>query len=240
MSKTSFEILIIGGGVTGSSIAYHLARQGRKVLVIERSGVVVEPAASWASAGGVRRQGRHPAEAKLAIEAIERWSTLEQELEADLHYRRGGNLMLAETEAEAEHLVKFVQHQHELGFAGVRLVDRHEAHILVPGLNDRITAGSHDPIGGQVVRSGLAVRPGGHAVYVIANNVIRGERVRAHAILIELARRIGFELIESKPRRIANDRRRFPVGPFGFDGPMTHEHRIVFLKPVRQTTMKRG
>lgn len=89
------------------------------------------------------------------------------------------------------------------------------------------------------------LRPGGHAVYVIANNVIRGERVRAHAVLIELGRRVGFELVESKPRRIANDRRRFPVGPFGFDGPMTHEHRIVLLKPKpsprhRRTTGNRG
>lgn len=89
-------------------------------------------------------------------------------------------------------------------------------------------------------QSWRVLKPGGHAVYVIANNVIRGERVRAHSVLIGLARHIGFELIESKPRRIAYDRRRFPVGPFGFDGPMTHEHRIVFLKPKRPTTGKRG
>src|SRR2546421_12748634 len=78
------DVLIIGGGVVGSSIAYRLARQGRQVLVVERSSVAAAPAASWASAGGVRRQGRHPAEARLASEAIERWKTLEQELEADV------------------------------------------------------------------------------------------------------------------------------------------------------------
>jgi hypothetical protein len=89
-------------------------------------------------------------------------------------------------------------------------------------------------------QSWRVLRPGGHAVYVIANNVIRGERVRAHAVLIALALRIGFEVVESKPRRIASERRRFPVGPFGFDGPMAHEHRIVFLKPMRQTARKRG
>ncbi|MFL5694069.1 MAG: FAD-dependent oxidoreductase, partial [Ktedonobacteraceae bacterium] len=66
MQHPNFEMIVIGGGVIGSSIAYHLARQERQVLVIERSEVASEPAASWASAGGVRRQGRHPAEALLA------------------------------------------------------------------------------------------------------------------------------------------------------------------------------
>src|ERR1700736_5916097 len=102
MQQSNFEMIVIGGGVIGSSIAYHLARQGRQVLVIERSSIASTPAASWASAGGVRRQGRHPAEAKLASEAIERWKMLEQELDADLQYRRGGNLLLAESDAEAE------------------------------------------------------------------------------------------------------------------------------------------
>jgi len=149
MKDTKIDILIVGGGVIGNSIAYHLARLGRQVLVVERSQVANSPAASWASAGGVRRQGRHPAEAKLAIEAIERWKTLEQELEADLRYRRSGNLLLAESYAQAEQLSKFVDHQHELGFADVRLVDRDEALSLVPGLNDRVVTGSYSPSDGQ-------------------------------------------------------------------------------------------
>src|SRR2546421_379876 len=84
MRAANVDILIVGGGVIGSSIAYHLARRGRQVLVIDRSPIAETPSASWASAGGVRRQGRHPAEAKLASEAIQRWKTLEQELEADV------------------------------------------------------------------------------------------------------------------------------------------------------------
>src|SRR2546426_474246 len=109
MSAANVDILIIGGGVIGNSIAYHLSKQGRKVLVIDRSQIANSPAASWASAGGVRRQGRHHAEAKLAIDAIQRWKTLELELEADLHYRRGGNLLLAESDIEANQLSKFVE-----------------------------------------------------------------------------------------------------------------------------------
>jgi len=150
MNVTKSEVLIIGGGVIGSSIAYHVAKQGRQVLVVERSEEVASaPAASWASAGGVRRQGRHPAEARLAVEAIARWRTLEEELGADVQYRRGGNLLLAETDAEAEQLVTFVREQQELGFTDVRLVDQQEVSALVPGLHQGVVAGSYSPSDGQ-------------------------------------------------------------------------------------------
>lgn len=149
MSIEVAETVVVGCGVMGSSIAYHLAKRGIQVHMIERSQIAVAPAASWASAGGVRRQGRHPAEAQLAIAAIERWPSLEEELAADLHYRRGGNLLLAETNDEAAQLVSFVQQQHTMGFSDVRLVDRQEALALVPGLNDHVLAGSYSPRDGQ-------------------------------------------------------------------------------------------
>lgn len=150
MNTTTAEVVVIGGGVIGSSIAYHLARQKRRVLVIEQeTESAAAPTASWASAGGVRRQGRHHAEAKLASEAIVRWHTLEQELEADLHYRQCGQLLLAESDEEAVYLATFVARQHELGFSDIRLVDRREALELAPGLNERVIAGSFSPADGQ-------------------------------------------------------------------------------------------
>src|SRR5262249_6612282 len=146
----SVEVLVIGGGVIGSSIAYHIARQGRNVLVVEGNKVAVEPAASWASAGGVTPDwGQEPAEAALASAAIERWPTLAEELEADLQYRRGGHLLLAENDVEAEHLQTLVERQHELGFADVCFVDRQEAFSLVPGLGGQVVAGSFSPSDGQ-------------------------------------------------------------------------------------------
>lgn len=149
MNNKPVDVLIIGGGVNGSSIAYHLARLGQSVTVVEQAQPATEPAASWASAGGVRRQGRHPAEAALASEAIERWRTLEEELEADLRYRREGNLKVAETDEEAERIAKFVEEQHANGFADVRLIDGAEARELVPVLNDRVVAGSYSPEDGH-------------------------------------------------------------------------------------------
>lgn len=143
------ETLIIGGGVIGSSIAYHLARAGQRVLVVERAGIAESPAASWASAGGVRRQGRDPAEAALASAAIARWPTLEAELDADLHYRQGGQLLLAETEDEVDQLVTFVAEQHAMGFTDVRMVQGSELRELAPGLAPTVLAGSYSPADGQ-------------------------------------------------------------------------------------------
>ncbi len=75
------------------------------------------------------------------------------------------------------------------------------------------------------------LRSGGHAVFVIANNMIKGERIASHAVLVALANSLGFSAVETTPRTIARLHRRFPVGPFGFDGPMTHEYLVVLRKP---------
>ena len=143
------DVLIIGGGVIGSSIAYHLSLQKRKVLVCERAAVASEPAASWASAGGVRRQGRAPAEAVLAGEAIARWPQLEEELDAKVQYRQGGNLLLAEDDERAAALAAHVTKQRSLGFTDVRLLDRAAVREIVPGIAQAVIAASSSPADGQ-------------------------------------------------------------------------------------------
>ena len=81
------------------------------------------------------------------------------------------------------------------------------------------------------------LRPGGHAVVVIADNRVKGHLLRSHGALIELAKDRGFELVTRHSRRIDALRRRFPVGTFGFDGPMTHEHIVVLRRPRRKPTV---
>jgi len=149
MPAITIDILVIGGGVMGSAIAYHLARTGHATLVVEQHAPAAPPSASWASAGGVRRQGRDPAEALLARRALERWPTLEDELGADLHYRQNGQLLVAENDAEAAELVAFVAQQQAIGFSDVRLVHRAELRDLASGLAQQVVAGSFSPADGQ-------------------------------------------------------------------------------------------
>jgi sarcosine oxidase subunit beta len=144
-----YEVVVIGGGVIGSSIAYHLARQNRRVLVVERAAPAVEPAASWASAGGVRRQGRDAAEAALARSAIARWPSLSEELGAPMGYRQGGNLYVAEGPGAGGVIAEFVREQQANGFADVRALDRREALEVVPGLAETVEAASYSPADGQ-------------------------------------------------------------------------------------------
>jgi sarcosine oxidase subunit beta len=88
------EIVVIGGGVIGTSIAYHLARRGARVTVVERDHLASQ--ASGASAGGVRQINRDPREMPLAIASIARWATLEEELGSDCEFRMGGQLRACE------------------------------------------------------------------------------------------------------------------------------------------------
>jgi sarcosine oxidase subunit beta len=125
------EIAIIGGGVIGTSIAYHLARRGARVTIIEREELAAQ--ASGASAGGVRQINRDPREMPLAIRAIERWGTLGAELEADVDFRMGGQLFVAEDEADVPILKERLSQQQALGL-DVRFVAGMELREIAPNL----------------------------------------------------------------------------------------------------------
>jgi sarcosine oxidase subunit beta len=147
--RTSADVLIVGSGVIGSAIAYHAARAGLSTVVLDRRDLVSQPGASWASAGGVRSQGRDPAETPLAIAAIDRWANLADELDADLQYRRGGTLQVAESDEQAVEVKAYVDYQQAQGLADVTLLTRQEIAEMVPGVHPNVVAGSFASNDGQ-------------------------------------------------------------------------------------------
>ncbi len=85
--------VVIGGGIIGTSAAYHLARRGLSVTVLERAAGPSE--ASVRNAGGIRAQCRNPTERAMAMASIELWHKFARDTGVDFEYQQRGNLRMA-------------------------------------------------------------------------------------------------------------------------------------------------
>src|SRR4029078_12467778 len=127
-------------------IAWHLARSGVRVAVLERWQIAA--AASGASAGGVRHQGRDLREFPLAFRALDRWRTLEDELNANLDYRRNGHATTCEHEEDLAELAKYVLIQRSAGL-DMALVEGDDLRQLIPGIAPTVIAAAYTPEDGH-------------------------------------------------------------------------------------------
>jgi sarcosine oxidase, subunit beta len=146
-APASTEVVVIGGGISGTAAAYELARRGVRVTVVEK-GDLASMASGWTLAG-VRQSGRDPAELPLAMAAVRRWATLGAELDADVEYRREGNLRLARTPDEVPAIVRLVESQRALGLALELLPDNRAVRAVAPALAERVLAASYCPTDGH-------------------------------------------------------------------------------------------
>jgi len=141
------DVIVVGAGVVGCSIAYRLAQAGRKVLVIEKRGI-----ASGASGrnGGITGAGSamHSAEGKaiyvLTSANLDMMRALPEELGADFELRLPGTLDVATTEAHVEHLQRSVELQRAAGL-DVHWLDRQQTRSLMPSLSDEILGAEFKP-----------------------------------------------------------------------------------------------
>ena len=140
------EVVVIGGGVIDCSIAYHLAKNGVRVTLLERWGIAA--GVSGASAGGVRHQQRDFREFSLAFRAIEQWRSLESELEADLSYRRHGHLTTIEHEVDLPARTASTQPQIAAGL-DIRLVQGAELRALAPSISPSVIEAAYTPNDGH-------------------------------------------------------------------------------------------
>ncbi len=174
------DIVIVGGGVIGSSIAYHLALRKVPVVVVDVAEPASPPSASWASAGGVRQQGRDPREWLLTREAARRWPALEEELGAQFEFRRGGHLHLVERDEDIPALRERVAREREGGL-DVRIVSAEEVHAIAPAVTPEARLGAYSPSDGQAnppktTRAFAAAAAGRGARYRTSCRTVRLER----------------------------------------------------------------
>lgn len=226
------SFLVIGGGVVGTSIAWHLARRGADVSLIESRSIAA--VASGASAGGVRQQGRDPREMPLAIAAIARWKDLEDELEADVHYYRHGHLQVYETAEGVAAGVESIAAQQALGLE-IELVEGAALRELAPGLAEHVIAGRYTANDGHAnpglttkafaaaaMRSGATIQEGVEVLRFLAHGdriagveTTTGKQYADHVIVATGAWTRGL------------------VRPLGIDLPLeAHGLQMVLTKPM--------
>lgn len=142
------DIVIIGGGVVGCSIAYNLAKLGAKnIILLEKN--TLSSGATGRCGAGIRQQFGTKMNCILARESIKIFEDLSQELEYDIELNQGGYLILAYTEKEVNQFKKNVALEQSLNIKA-RFITVEEAKEIVPPLNtEDILAATFCPTDGH-------------------------------------------------------------------------------------------
>ncbi len=133
------DILIIGGGIQGCATAFHLARSGASVIVLEKDYVARH--ASGVNAGGVRLLGRDVAEVPLSMASMEMWQTLDDTLGEETGFRRQSLVNIAANEADIATLKRRESQMRALGYTHENMIDQDELRARLPHVHPSCIGG---------------------------------------------------------------------------------------------------
>jgi len=143
VEKTA-EIIIIGGGIIGASIAYHLAQKGMKGILLLEKGTLGE-GSTGKCVGGIRAQFSTAINIRFSLESLKTWDNFEDLTGVDMGFRKVGYLFLATTEEEWKIFQKNVLLQQSFNVP-VELLSPSEIHHRWPYLKvDDLQGGSYSP-----------------------------------------------------------------------------------------------
>jgi sarcosine oxidase subunit beta len=147
----SADIVVIGGGVIGASVAYHLAARGcTDVRVLERGARAGEGSTGKAT-GGFRAQFGSEVNVRLSLLSLEKLLRFPDELGVDSGYSPCGYLFLADSAGSLEILLAARAVQHAAGFTAASAVDPREALAINPAVSiDGVVGGTFCPTDGFI------------------------------------------------------------------------------------------
>lgn len=127
------KVIVVGGGLIGTSTAYYLAKSGAKVTLIDAKDIAA--GTSGACDRAIMLQSKMPGPTlDLAIRSAKLYENLEEELEMNLEYRKSGGMIIIETMEEKEAMISMVKRQQSAGI-DVKLISGEEAREHQPGLS---------------------------------------------------------------------------------------------------------
>lgn len=141
--KIMADIVIVGGGIYGCTVAWNLAKQGMDVHLLEAKTI-----ASGASGGlgerGVRANGRDVRELPFMRMAYDMWTTLHEEIGGETGYRRLGHLLLIEREQDLTSANAQVWMQNQQGIP-TQLLSAEELREMEPHVSENVIAAIYCP-----------------------------------------------------------------------------------------------
>ena len=205
----SAEVVVVGGGVIGTSTAFHLAEAGVDVCLVERDGLAA--GSTSRAAGGIRAQFSDPLNIAIGLRSIDAFTRFGERPGAEIDLHQVGYLFLLDREEDVASFEASMRLQNELGVPS-RFVDLAEAAELCPiaGL-DGVLAATYCALDGhaspEAVVQGYAAGARAHGASVLtgcAGLGHRDERRRDHR------RRDGARHDRDRHRRLR--RRRLVAG----------------------------
>ena len=235
------DVVVVGAGVTGLSVALHLAEAGARPVVVERRGVGAGE--SGVQPGGVRQQWSTRLTCELAREGVAFYRDMPSRLAMSVPVRFDacGYLFVAHTPERLDELAAAVALQNGLGIPS-RIVAADEAAELVPGLDATTLSGAS-----WNAEDGYVDRPQAAVEAFAAAAEARGARIRIAEVASLSPSGAGWNLTLHDGSRIAAAQVVVAAGvdtpsllhPLGIDLPIVPTERHLFYsEPVAERVLE--
>jgi len=152
--KSSAQVVVIGGGVVGASVLYHLTKAGwTDAILLERRELTA--GSTWHAAGGMHTLNGDPNVARLQQYTIQLYETIQRESGQDCSIHLPGGLMLASDETRMDFLRMAVARGRYLGMQ-LEMISAKEAAELFPLMDPKYFIGAlYDHVEGHVDPTGV-------------------------------------------------------------------------------------
>jgi sarcosine oxidase, subunit beta len=166
------EVVVVGGGATGTSIAFHLAEAGVDVCLLERDSL--SSGSTSRAAGGIRTQFSDPLNVAIGLRSVEAFSSFAERPGGEIDFHQVGYLFLLDQAEDVAVFERNVALQNELGVPS-RVIEPAEAAELSPlaGL-DGVVAATYCPLDGhaspEAVAQGYAAGARSHSATVLTGH----------------------------------------------------------------------
>lgn len=143
--NNNHDVIIVGGGINGTSIAYHLAKQGASVILVEKAFIAGGP--TGLSSAIVRQHYSNPVTARMALNSIEVWQNFSELVGGDSGFTKTGFLIGVRPE-DVDGLKANIAMQQSAGI-DTRFVTPEEMREIEPQLDPRgLGGGAYEPDSG--------------------------------------------------------------------------------------------